>query len=648
MNTVIKRLPQYVINKLKAGEIVDRPSSVIKELVENALDAGATNIVIEIKKWWKQLIKISDNGRGMSREDLELSVERYATSKIEQVEDLNSIDSYGFRGEALASISEVSVFRIQSRNADIWHELYRDGTHFHVRPIPFAKEHGTTIYVEDLFHNIPARKKFLKTDTTEWTYIKQISLTYAIIHRDKSRQLIKDGKMLYQYAPAWSLLERLLAITKSDREHNLKEIAYEDEKVSMFGVCGDASLHFSSRQYMWLFVNGRPVQDRLIRKAVMQAYQRQIVPGSYPFVCLFVEIDPSLVDVNVHPRKSEVKFLDPGSMFSRIQSTVYEAVKGSRVNYAAFRKSEVRTSLHEPSPLTPLPKGEGDALLSWWDIIREPSATYTAWPQKKFRQQTKSRLTKQEVEDLKKVGQARREEAMFGVHDVDRVTSAPHLRWTWHDSDRWDISDISLEWQSYMLVGQLRESYILLQSETDLIYIDQHALAERIAFEQMKQHVRETGFTSEVLLTPLKTVPPKSLDPADLENKLEQLSSIGYDISPLWETSLVIYALPTVFANWKIDTELVLNRFWSHETDMSQVSQVFQGVELFDTILDEIVGMKACKASIKAGQKLSPHEMKQLIEDGIDHIDGMFVCQHGRPSVVRVSRGNVDGLFERH
>ncbi len=642
--SVIKRLPQYVINKLKAWEIVERPSSVIKELVENSLDAGATELLIEIQKWGKQLMRVTDNGKGMSREDLQLSIERYATSKIQDIDDLETIGSYWFRGEALASISEVSVFRIQTKKKqetrnknpendkgprssegdidNLWYELYRDGRHFQIKPIPFDRDHGTTIYIQDLFHNIPVRSKFLKTDATEWTYIKQMFLNYAIVHRDKKWTLIKDGKTLYQYAPHQSLAERLLEITKSDWEKNLREIAYQDEKVQMFWSVWDASLHFSTPQYMRLFVNWRPVQDRLIKRAVMQAYQRQIVPWSYPFACVFLEVDPRIVDVNVHPRKSEVKFLDPGSMFTRIKETIYTAISDQKVNYAAFTKKAV-----QPSTQQNLQSNTSASI--WPQKTIQQVWSYRWWGmQKKFFQRTSTGLTDGELQQLKNVGKSRREAALFGVHDVEQV----HI---WHSH----LEEVELEWQIYTLVWQVRNSFILLESETDLVYVDQHALAERIAFEKMRQVVSKEWFVSEVLLTPLKVVPPRDID---LDEKLKQLTSIWIDISPFGEQSLLVYAIPRVFAHWKIDTELVLNRVWGSD------DQEKTGNEFFQLLLDEVIWMKACKASIKAWQHLSWKEMKQLIEDGLAYIDGMFVCQHGRPSVVRVSKENIEGLFERH
>ncbi len=287
---------------------------------------------------------MSDNGGGIERDDMQLTIERYATSKISDERDLENIVSYGFRGEALASISEVSSFRIQSKqaHATIGHELRRDGERFQVKEIPYATDHGTTVLVQDIFHSIPVREKFLKSDSTEQQYISKLFIDYALAHTDKHWTLSRDGKQVRNLLPADSLMTRVLQVTKPEWEEKLKALSFKDEQIEVRGLAGDATLHFTSTQYFHIFVNGRPVEDKLIKKAIMQAYQRQLVPGMYPFVILFVQIDPQLVDVNVHPRKQEVKFLDPGSIFSLVESTIKQAIGEMKVNYAAFRQQEVK------------------------------------------------------------------------------------------------------------------------------------------------------------------------------------------------------------------------------------------------------------------------------------------------------------------
>jgi len=590
MNMPIKKLPQHLINKLKAGEIVERPASLVKELLENALDAWATALDIRIEKWGKQRIMIRDNGVGMTKQDLKLSIERYATSKIASEHDFFRLQTYGFRGEALASIAEVSSFRMHTRTASdelpqgLVHELWKDGGAYSIREIVSPIEHGTTVIVENLFATLPARKKFLKTDGTEWGYIQKYVIEYALVHWNKSFILSHNGEEKIRVEAATSLLERIGDLFMKEWSGKVREIAYKDEKVALFWLVGDASLHFPSSKYVHCFVNGRPVQDKVIKRAIMDAYQRQIVPGSHPFACVFLEIDPALVDVNVHPRKTEVKFMDPSSIFTLLKETIKAQLWWEKVNYAAFRQEPVRDFGVRSS----VPTG-GNIVDSMWKITTSaPLFPESGW-----------------------------------------------VYWWQHSDD----AAMGFAWDQIVILGQLRESFIVAQGVQNVYYIDQHALAERITFEKMRVTVAESGFESEWLLHPLSLEFPSD---SDIDEILKKLSTIGFDIELFGEWKVIVQAVPKVFAEWKIDSALILQWVWG-STELPDDPK-----ELFRTILDEMLWMKACKASIKAGQKLSMPEMKQLLEDWMHIIDGLFVCQHGRPSVVKVEKKYVEALFDRH
>ena len=690
MHHKIQKLPKHLINKLKAGEIVERPASVVKELIENSLDAGGTSFDIDIWWWGKKLIKIADNGHGMSPEDLRMSIQRYATSKISSAEDLEDIHSYGFRGEALSSISEVSMFRIQTktvasvrpptssegaiflndtsplggeveganeRNTDPAYELYRNEDRFDIKEIPFAREHGTTVYVEDIFHAIPAREKFLKADATEWKYVKTLISSYAIAHRDKSWTLHKEWKVIYNLTPAWSLMQRVLEMTKQWREQNLKPVLYQDQQIELTGVVGDATLHFSSGQYFWIFVNGRPVHDRVLKKAVMQAFKRQIVPGSYPFVCLFIDIDPHLVDVNVHPRKTEVKFLDPGGVFRLIERVVQEAIWWQKVNYAAFRRPDPSTGSgwHFGDIKTTYTSYSTKRVDRIWWTWKEDVIQSGAKRNRRISWRNGWWLSDQQIDGLRGM-----QGELFGR---DGENPYPNLATDWvplsGNNDIWleDWSSayiyINLDWQQYRLIGQMWDMYIVLENQDSVIYIDQHALAERVAFERMRSEVAEKWYVSHVLLTPMTVQYPADVE--DIDQICEVLWGIWFDVSEFGQQKVVIYAIPQVFADWKVDVELVMNWVWGIECPPTPCERATSdgevmknnGEQIFWLMLDEMLGMKACKASIKAGQRLSLLEMQQLIYDADIYIQWVFVCQHGRPSVVRMDKQSVDGLFDR-
>jgi DNA mismatch repair protein MutL len=313
----IHKLPQHLINRLKAGEIVERPAALVKELLENSIDAGATHIRIEVTDAGMTRLLISDDGTGITRSDLPLTIERYATSKITEEADLEHIMSYGFRGEALASIAEVSTMRLQTRSteetlpAGVGRELTKVDEHVQIKELPFASAHGTTIIIEHLFANIPARKKFLKSPATEWTHLHHVLLNYFLAHPQIAWTVIKDTKTIYQLPSVETLLERVQSVFDKEWSAHLREIILGDEQIHIYGLISDTTLHFPAGDHIYLFVNHRPVLDKLLRKALLDIYQRQMPGNRFPFAVIFLDCLPTLVDCNVHPKKQEVRFLDP-------------------------------------------------------------------------------------------------------------------------------------------------------------------------------------------------------------------------------------------------------------------------------------------------------------------------------------------------
>lgn len=585
----IQRLPDYLVNKLKAGEIVERPASVIKELVENSLDAGANEIVIDLWDGGKKMIKVEDDGEWIHTEDIDLVLERYATSKIEDEDDLYSISSYGFRGEALASISEVSKLTIQTKRADstIGQTLSKIGQEIHVRAMSFAWGHGTTVIVEDLFFNTPVRQKFLKSPQTEYFYCYDLFLNFALIHRDKHRVLKKDGKMIFDLPAASDLLTRFTGIFKKEWESNVRILDFDQWPLRMYGVLSDASLTFGSQENIRIFVNARPVQDRILKKALLTAYERQIHPGTYPLALLFVDVDPEHVDVNVHPRKLEVRFADPGSIYQAVSLAVKSTLGNEKIM---------------DIPRETLDKIASTTFSSNSDFLNNPF-----------------RAAHGQNHAHGQYGQW----SMLQFSFDDRVniptTSGEEIH-------------IETDNLHYTVVGQLWNMYIWLQAEDGLYLIDQHALAERIAFEKMKKKANEEGRAPETLLQPVTIEIPRSMI---IEDKIEELQKLWFDVSIFGENKLIVHAVPKVFVEQQIDMEKLLN-ITLHKSPLS-----------FETILDELYAMKACKSSIKAWQKLSMLEMQRLVEDGFSHIDWMFVCQHGRPFFIKLNRPDLDGLFDR-
>lgn len=585
----IKKLPQYLINKLKAWEIVERPASIVKELMENAIDAWADKIILELQDWWKKLILLKDNGEGVQSGDLDQTIERYSTSKIYDEKDLDCISSYGFRGEALASISEVSKFKIQSKtsSSQIWHQLVKMDSNIDITQIPMNKNHGTNVYVQDIFHNVPARKKFLKTSRTEYRHIRDVFVDFALIHYDKDFQLYKDDKCVLDLSSQEDLVSRILKIYNTDREDSLITVQKQDENLNMYGVVSDSGLTFSWHKHIKFFVNNRPVKDKIMKRALLDAYNRQIASGEYPFAIVYLDISSDMVDVNVHPRKQRVKFIDPWS--------IYE-----------FTRQAIKSSLWAQQTV-------------WWTInsnsskVKSSSSSSNSFG---FNSQSSSKKT---------ISKARQQtlsdsflKSGFGSYKAEN---------TQPDSQKLKLFDEYLE-----ILWQIRNSYILLQGKQDLYFVDQHALAERIQFEKLRKDLQSQGIKPLELATPIKVKISKDVQ---LEDKIDQLADIGFDVSRLSEQKLVIYSIPKALSENRVDIAKLMDKLLY----MDSVS--------ISDMMDRKFAMSACKTSIKAGQKLSVLEMKNLLQDAQKHIDWQFVCQHGRPGFVKVSKTKIEGLFDR-
>ena len=604
----IHKLPDFVINRLKAWEVVQRPASLLKELVENSLDAGATELIITINDGGKSFLSLQDNGCGIELSDMDLLLERYATSKIDSEQDLFSLKSYGFRGEALASIAEVSKISIltKTKYAEIWTKLVRRGNENVIKHLGVPFEHGTLITVEDLFYNVPARLKFLKSAQTEFYYCYNYFVDIALYHYDKAFILKKNDKLVFDLKPARDLQSRILDIFKKDWWEKLIPLAQKFEKLEISGVISDASLRFGSGENIKIYVNERPIQDKIIRKALMDAYVRQITPGEYPLAILMFKIDPSEVDVNVHPAKLQVKFADSQMIYQVVYQTISELLGKHKIWFVGSEffqwKGTASSSSFAQSSAFPSQKPDFSAFLAAEGKEGQKSDFLSPW-----------------------IGGRKAEnEALFGLWG-SQISQFGSLDAEQNQEQFYFHKDIG----EYQILGQLWNMYIALQADTALYLIDQHALAERIAFEKMKT---SQDLTSESLLQPLKFEVTQIVH---LEQKIEELNQLGFEISLLSENVIVIYAIPKVFVQYPVDMWVLLN----HVLYLEEIT--------FDHLLDGVYATKACKASIKAGHKLSYLQMQQLVQDGFEFIPGMFVCQHGRPFFVKMDKKHIDGLFDR-
>jgi len=570
----IKQLPDYLINRLKAGEIVERPASIIKELVENSLDAGAKNIVVTVKDGGKNSIIVEDDGSGIEIIDMDKVLARYATSKMTAEMDLQAIASYGFRWEALASIAEVSKVTIQSKTSfsDIGTQLTKRWDQVQQRAVPVPFDHGTTIIVEDLFYNVPARLKFMRSAQTEYFYCYNCMVDIALSRPDVYFVFKKNDSVIFNLKPVDIIVDRVGHIYKKDWSSHLRELSYNEEGISIAGVVGDAWLRFGSPENIKIFVNSRPVQDRIVKKAILDAYRRQMHPGEYPLAFVTITINPKDLDVNVHPRKSEVKFMDPQKIFGLVMQEI------GRVLWV-------------------------QKTISYEHIVSDISSH-------------NDKQAQSDVSSLFSPRESSVSSAGSGFFDVGQ-----------------QLIQESNQLGHYHIVGQLWDMYIVVQGQDSLYYIDQHALAERIAFEKLRKAAKNEQLTPEPLLQPIVL---EVAQRADLEEKFVELQKLWFDIDMFGDAKVSVYAVPHVFSLYKVDIEKLLEHVLSQEGELS-----------FDHVLDMIFATKACKASIKAGEKLNYYQMEQLVRDGLSYIDSMFVCQHGRPFFIQIDKKQIDGMMDR-
>ena len=588
----IAKLADYVINRLKAWEVVNRPSNVLKELVENSIDAWATNLEINIVDWGKNLISVQDNWEWIQLSDMDLLLERYATSKLKTDEDLLSLSSYWFRWEALASIAEVSKITVLSKTAysEIGTKLTKRWTEKIVnhQPVPF--KNGTVITVEDLFYNVPARLKFLKSTQTEFYYCYNYFVDVALWHHDKDFIFKKNDKVVFDLKATDDLIDRINEIFKKDWKNNLKTLDYADDDLTITWVVSDPTIRFWSSENIKIYVNSRPIQDKIIYKAIMDAYNRQISPWEFPFVVLKLDIKPELIDVNVHPSKMQVKFVDSQKIYQLVYSSVYKCLSDNKITSVVhdFIWSENSGNTQNYYNKTP-----------WQNVFLGS---------RDFNKKSEDNIFWFQEQKIK--GSPLSNNQTFDFYDDSKTYSNP---------DIWD----------YQIVWQLWNTYIVLQSNDALYYIDQHALAERIAFENMK---KATSLKKELLLQPVKF---SVTDIPDLQEKITQLNELWFDCSLLSENVMVVYAVPNIFITYPVDLETLFN-YVLYLEDIN-----------FNHVLDGVFATKACKTSIKAWHKLSYEQMANLIKEWFDSIEGMFVCQHWRPFFVKIEKGSVDKMFDR-
>ncbi len=608
----IHLLPSQLSNQIAAGEVVERPASVIKELLENSLDAGATSIAVEVMQGGASLIRVRDNGHGIHREDLAMALSRHATSKITSAEDLDRIATLGFRGEALPSIASVSKLMITSRQSEAeaaW-SIRGNGTDEgseSITPgevsaregalVPAAHQAGTTVEVRDLFFNIPARRKFLRTEKTEFSHIETVFRRIALSRFEVAFTLTHNQRQIYQLKPVTDRAQQITRVADICGQafaSNLIEIECETTGLRLWGWIGLPTFSRSQTDLQFFFVNGRVIRDRLVGYAVRQAYQDVLFHGRHPVYALYLEMSAEQVDVNVHPTKHEVRFRESRAvrdfLFSAINQSLADirpdSVSGASAGLVAREQSSVTNYAQSPGP-------------------RQAPISLQVREQMSNAYNTFFNLARENIPAGEQLAVAEQ---------------AAHV-------------------ESYPLghaLAQLHGVYILAENETGLVLVDMHAAHERITYERMKETLQQGGIKTQPLLVPVSLTMSRQ-EAALAEERQEYFAELGFEIQRLSPETLVVRSVPTLLCESDIESlvrDVIADI--STEGDSARVGER----------MNEVLATMACHGAVRANRKLTLPEMNALLRD-MEKTERGGQCNHGRPTWISYSMDELDKLFLR-
>ena len=664
-------LDETTINKIAAGEVVERPASVIKELIENSIDASATNIEVEIGDGGVAYMRITDNGIGMTEEDARLAILRHATSKIQHVEDLFDIASLGFRGEALASIASVSHFSLTTRkeDSDLGTRITVDGGTF-TDCIPYGAAPGTTIEIRDLFYNTPARRKFLKTERTESSKIQDIVGKLALSNPHISFKLIIDDRVAIITPGNGNIGDTVAALYGYKTKDDIFTVAYESDSIYIDGVVSKPTLLKSTRIWQTIIVNNRVISDKTIMKAIDNAYHALLPKNGHPLVVLNITVPADMVDINVHPRKSEVKFSDDKIIFKAVYHGIlnalnnplherYERESSSYINGTVTNGIDFNTNNRDSNSSS---SSDGN---STYNSYRTPSvvedemqsaehiATAVDYDKVFGGRRTKGyevmrSETTQFVEKLKTKGytppapKATYEQSSFVDESFDSVPTA-YTSYTTEDIEKFkslsnDIRDGEVEERTiqnsgFLPMGQVASCYILAKKGDDLYIIDQHAAHERVRYDKLCK-------SSEAIPMQSILVPQYSEATDDEMNLVEEereiLLDLGFDVELGGPTKIKLVGAPVDLVESKAFE--ILQYVFSYLHDHQQPTKA--------QLRHEMLAYASCRGAIKAGHNLNMYQMTTLIED-LFSTDKPYVCPHGRPTIIKFTPDELGKLFLR-
>lgn len=629
----IRVLDDLTIQKIAAGEVIERPASVVKELIENSIDANSDNIVVEIKNGGKSLIRISDNGDGILEEDLALAFKKHSTSKLRSIEDIFTIMSLGFRGEALSSIASVArvevLTRTEGSNAGL-QALVEEGEIISLDVVGSPK--GTTMIVRDLFYNLPVRKKFLKSDLSEGNYVSDIVNKLALGNPDISFKFIRYNKTVLQTSQSNSLLDNIYSILGKDTAKSLIPLEYKDSRIKVKGYISNSNLYRGNRNHQYLYINGRYVVDYPLAKVIENQYRTMIPQNRFPVFILYLEIDPLEVDVNIHPTKQEIKFSNSDFVYGKISNLVKETLRAS-IYAPQFKldKEDKEDKQDKEEVVNLFNLGESNKFDDI--VVHDFTSKQDNLP---IRETNEYDLLMDILED--NLDEDREEDIYTDIsfkaiesrdirEDKLDLDSKPEI------PEEQKIEDLLFDIKP---IGQVFDTYIIVESKVDekLIFIDQHAAHERIMYERYKKEYENEAINVQLLMVP-EIIELTDRELNYVRENIQVFRDLGFDIDEFGHNSIALRAVPILFGSPKTK-DLFLQILDSLDTGIKNS---------YETSIQKIMKL-ACTNAIKGGDVIKDMEIMALIKD-LKACENPYTCPHGRPTMVSMTREQIEKEFLR-
>lgn len=683
----IRRLPTLLVNQIAAGEVIERPASVVKELVENSIDAGATRIDVVIEEGGLQLIRVSDDACGIPADELLLAIAPHATSKLQTPDQLAHIATMGFRGEALASIASVSRLRITSRvNSRLVPGAASEGAMIEASgdhttgPTPAAAAPGTVIEIRDLFFNTPARRKFMRSAPIEFGHINETLCRIAMTHPQIAFSLVNNSRRVLDLAATDSQRRRCVEVLGKELDQGLLEFTGRELRREMtadsaeppatiWGLAGVPSIARATSKFQYLSLNGRPIRDRNLTHAVKEAYRGLIPPDKHPVTIVFIDIDPSAVDVNVHPAKSEVRFREPGRLHGLVLSSIRQHLLATDLTPSATldraesgrqtpwnlsspesepsapiifpaaaplppntpRAPEAAPAQAQPAPIAP-PWRNAPAIPPAPSTSAQPPSVASFVDFFRRMDPRQKGFAYQQVKDALKT-------------DLPEAMGEPAPMFkqpgTQNPAENDGFSAVPAPLRT-MGVLQVHDSYLVTQDEKGLVIVDQHALHERVMFEELRKRVLSHTLESQRLLMPA-IVPAAARRQALIEPLKPLLDRLGIECEPIGRDAVAIHAFPSFLFDRKVDPVVFMQELLDRAEE-GELTPDDSGSD--EAALHEVLDMMACKAAVKAGDKLSAEELAALLAKR-DETERSSNCPHGRPTTIRLTLRDLEKYFKR-